>query len=377
MEELSYGISYFEPRETKLTLTIEKRETVDLKKTFLKEDSYAFEEVGFAGWLSVVTQNVPALVCSVAASAHPLWCDHTCFVTVFRPQQTQPVTWAEVKSIPISCCLQSLAVNPFNRDMFAAGTIAGDLYIWRYDSSDDGQPIKELFNDSTKAGSVMDMDFYKLSPYTDDVGLLTCHDDGKVCSWKVGKVVVPDKTVRFFDIKRQYPYSLQAICVAVGSEFYVGALDGTIMGPCMTSRVIDSSDGQHQDCVAEKFAKQRFTIVKLQRIAFKAKECLLSSDFSSEIHIYNLGDPIGIPIFSFRLPMLTDHYFILWQDYILIARPAGELKYLQYEGDKSGEIGNNLRGNPSCIAVSRMQNWLVTGSFEGRFQVFTIEKKED
>lgn len=267
-------------------------------------------------------------------------------------------------------------MNPYNRDIFAAGTIAGDLYVWLYNCMDTKEPVKELFADSSRCGTVMGMDFVQLSPHTEDYLLLTCHDDGNVCLWKVGKIVVLDKKVRLFNALKDEPYGLTAICAGYGSSFFLGTLDGTVLGPVTASRTIASDDGKHQDCVTEVFAKQNYTIIRLSKVIYKGTECLLSCDFSSELHFYDLNKMSGKPIIAFRLPLLSDQHSLLYEDYVFVARAGGELKYFKLEDTHNHAVDNNLHGKASCIVINRSQNWLVTGAFEGKFQVFEIAVEE-
>lgn len=366
--------SIYETGEEVPQLVINRHVLVDLKETFMVEDSLKFNEIGFAVWLNTVqSAKAPALACSIAAASHPDWCAHTCYVWIMRPQLTDPITWKEEKKLPVMCCLKTLVVNPFNRNMFAAGTISGDIYIWTYDCQNEDNPVKELFGESSRVGSVMDMDFYQLSPLTDDYVLLTCHDDGMVCSWKIGRIVVLDKKVRFFNANLDDIFPLTTICNIYGSNFFVGTLNGSILGPCTLSRTIDSTNGKHQDCVFEVYYKQSFSIIRLQKVLFRGTECIISCDYSSELRFYKTDNLFDKSIFEYRLPLLSDHQSLILDNYVVIARPGGEVFYFKLEEPGAYKVENTLRGPSSCIALSKNQKWLVTGSFEGKFQVFTVE----
>lgn len=367
-----------ESAEKEPVLTIKKYMVVDLGETFSTEESMTYDELGFAVWLNTPGgAAAPALACSISAAAHPEWCVHKCYVWIMMPQSTKPITWKEEEKLNVSCCLKSLVVNPYNRDMFAAGTILGDIFIWTFDPKKEHERVTLLFTGHSEAGVVMAMDFYQLSPLTDDYVLLTCHDDGSVVSWKVGKIVVMDRKVRFYDADPEIdmPHVLTAICNSYGSNFFVGTLNGTILGPCSMSRAVTSSDGKYQDCVAETYAKQFYTILRLERIVYKGTEYILSSDYYSELQMFKLGNLDGTPFMVYRLPKLTDHYSLVCNEYVIIARKGGELRYFKLELGKGGggTVENNLRGPPSCISMSRNQNWLVTGSYDGKFQVYSMD----
>lgn len=100
----------------------------------------------------------------------------------------------ELQTIPVKSCIESLSTNTFNRDIFAGGTVSGDLYLWSYETKGSTGRINEIFSDSTDFGSVMSMSWLKLNPMTNDYGLLSCHKEGTVLLWKIGKSVVKDKT---------------------------------------------------------------------------------------------------------------------------------------------------------------------------------------
>lgn len=162
----------------------------------MKEDTIEYVEKGVATWLSVGTQNAPVLATSVSGSVHSSWCDHSNIkVSIWVPNRTDPlrITWSDVKHIPVKSCIECLVVNPFSRDMFAAGTVSGDLYIWKY-KHNDPEVIEEIFSGSSQRGGVIGMDWIKIISMTNDSALLTCHNDGFVVMWKVGhNTAVKDK----------------------------------------------------------------------------------------------------------------------------------------------------------------------------------------
>lgn len=197
-EELNYGVTFVESVHRMSTLNIVKHQTLDPKSTNVTKDDASVEKIekGVATWLSVATQNAPTLITCVSAAVHENWCDHSNGqVCIWVPNRQDPlrITWALGKTIPIKACIECLIVNPFNRDVFAGGSITGDLYIWNYQYNNP-EIVHELFVGSSQCGGILGMDWIKTVSMTNDSALLTCHNDGYVVLWKVGhSTVVKDK----------------------------------------------------------------------------------------------------------------------------------------------------------------------------------------
>jgi WD repeat-containing protein 34 len=104
------------------------------------------------------------------------------------------ISWEEVKAISVKACIQSLKTNPFNKQMFAGGTVSGDLYIWCCENENNKELVNELFSESTQNGAIVGIDWVRMSSSNSSYGVLTCHDDGYVIVWKIGQACVRHKT---------------------------------------------------------------------------------------------------------------------------------------------------------------------------------------
>lgn len=312
--------------------------------------------------------NASVLAVSTSASSHRTWCEHLAQVSIWKPQRTQTlnVQWTEVHTIPIKACVQALQVNPFNRDMFAAGTVTGDFYIWRY-LYNEPNPIEELFADSSQYGGIVGIEFQSL-PVPQDYSCLTCHNDGFIIQWKIAKIVIKDKVMRAFNVTKNESLSPTAICSINSTDFVVGTVDGRLLR-CSTlhTKNLDT----HLDPVNETFGKQTFSITKLQLL----NEFLASCNASSEVHFYNLKTNSLHSVVKMPLP-LNQRIACFNLEYILAACLNGELLSLKVDGKEQEIIENNLRGNGSLIEFSRNRKWIITGAYDSKFQIFEAEMDE-
>lgn len=202
-EELSFGITeIFEMDDDYDDSTdrfvIRKHQDLILQNHDLEMDTNRKRNMGAAAWLSVLTRDAPLLVLA-SSSHHEAWCEHTfASITVFTPRRDSydSVQWIELCRNPVKTCIEALETNPFNKDMFAGGTVSGDVYIWHYELNlkNEQNSFSELFSETTDFGKVVDMAWIKLNQLTKDFGLLSCHSDGIVILWKVGKHIGKDKT---------------------------------------------------------------------------------------------------------------------------------------------------------------------------------------
>lgn len=172
---------------------------------------------GYACWLSVSTQNAPLL--AIASSySHEVWCNHSsAVVRVYQPvrnKMNNSVNYQELKTLAVKSCLNALVTNQHNKDMCAGGTFSGrislfsnkffiwlgkflphtgDLYVWKYEIRNDGGHMSELFSETSQFGTIVGITWMKANAMNQDYDLLTCHYDGVIVLWKIGKVMIKDK----------------------------------------------------------------------------------------------------------------------------------------------------------------------------------------
>lgn len=121
------------------------------------------------------------------------------------------VSYQELKTLPVKSCINAIVTNQHNKDIFAGGTFSGnrfsiifcslqygiaftgDLYIWKYEIRNDGGFVSEIFSDASQFGNIVGIAWMKANAMSQEYDLLTCHFDGVIVLWKVGKVLVKDK----------------------------------------------------------------------------------------------------------------------------------------------------------------------------------------
>lgn len=67
------------------------------------------------------------------------------------------------------------------------------MYVWKYEIRNDGGCIFELFSETSQFGTIVGITWMKGNAMNQDYDLLTCHFDGIIVLWKIGKVMVKDK----------------------------------------------------------------------------------------------------------------------------------------------------------------------------------------
>ncbi|XP_063705988.1 uncharacterized protein LOC134835068 [Culicoides brevitarsis] len=376
-EELNYGVTYVEADHTIKSLSVQKHQILEAKNSSEAEKV----EKGVATWLSVATQNAPTLVTSISAAVHESWCDHSAQIDIWIPNRSDPlrITWALGKSIPVKVCIESLAVNPFNRDIFAGGTITGDLYIWSYQYNNP-EIVSELFVGSSQCGGILGMDWIKTVSMSNDSALLTCHNDGFVVLWKVGhSTVVKDKIFRIQNHAKEQNHALTSICTVNSSDFILGTIEGQLL-MCSTSNAKQLPDEEKPlfDPFLTPFGKQTFSISKLQKIQYKERDCVASCDISGVVHVFGL-DSLMVenrePLVIIKIPLPLNQKITIWNEleFVLCAGANGQTTVLRTKDGGKEIVENNLRGNGTCIELTNNKNWLVTGAYDGKFQIFKVD----
>uniref|UniRef100_A0A182MPS3 WD repeat-containing protein 55 homolog n=1 Tax=Anopheles culicifacies TaxID=139723 RepID=A0A182MPS3_9DIPT len=416
-EELSYGMTpifdcndnLYEPseryrvcRHQEITL----RNLIPDHTTDDRNGSTAFH-VGAAAWLSILTRDAPLLVVACSPS-HEAWCDHfTSIITVFCPKRDRyggSVQWVELSSNPVKACIESLETNPFNRDMFAGGTVSGDVYIWHYEMNlrNERNSFAELHSETTDCGKVVDMAWTRYSVMSkSDYALLTAHSEGTVIQWRVGKTIVKDKI-----FKLNVPSAvgkaliLTQILATSNTEFVAGCDDGSLLlcsttqliplGMASTSeRSITSVVNGASSTVASagkvnffapgtiELKSHSFSVTSLQKIENRRQELLISCDLTGEVLFHDITDSINsTPTLIIKMPLPFKTRIVCTSDTEYIFSPTGN-GLLELYRIGSGKVDTvepslPLKGSPTLIKMSANGKWLITGTYNGTFILYSV-----
>ncbi|XP_050071938.1 uncharacterized protein LOC126559808 [Anopheles maculipalpis] len=415
-EELSYGMTpifdcndnlyesterYRVCRHQELTLRALLPDHMDEKK-----DGNAFR-VGAAAWLSILTRDAPLLV--VACSpVHDAWCDHfTSTVTVFSPKRDRyggSVQWVELSSNPVKACIESLETNPFNRDMFAGGTVSGDVYIWHYEMNlkNERNSFAELHSETTDCGKVVDMAWTRYNVMSkSDYALLTAHSEGAVILWRVGKTIVKDKV-----FKLNVPSTigkaliLTQILATSNTEFVAGCDDGSLL-LCSTTQLLplgaaSSSERSFTSAVNSssstastagkvnyfspgtiELKSHSFSVTSLQKIENRRQELLISCDLTGEVLFHDITDSINsTPTLIIKMPLPFKTRIVCTSDTEYIFSPSrnGLLELYRIGSGKVDTVEPSLplNGSPNLIKMSANGKWLITGTYNGTFILYSV-----
>lgn len=139
---------------------------------------------GIGVWLAVHTNNAPVLVVSTISPHDDDWCEHVDQYLILyipkRQQNSNILTWSEMKRVYVKACVKTMSTNPFNKSMFAGSTMDGDIYIWNYEQKVNSVEVAELHNDTLMHGYAVAMD------WSSEQTLLTAHSNGLVVQWRLG-----------------------------------------------------------------------------------------------------------------------------------------------------------------------------------------------
>ncbi|XP_035783458.1 uncharacterized protein LOC118461813 [Anopheles albimanus] len=350
---------------------------------------------GAAAWLSIVTRDAPllALACS---PAHEAWCDHfASVVTVFRPARDRygtSVQWVELCSNPVKSCIESLETNPFNRDMFAGGTVAGDVYLWHFELERKSS-FTELHSETTDCGKVVDMAWTRFNVMSKaDHALLSAHSDGTVILWRVGKSVTKDKIFKLAatpaSVGQGKAIILTRILATSNSEFVVGCADGSLL-LCSTTQLLplagsNATAGQgyggksnHFSPATVELKGHSFAVTSLQKIVNRRQELLISCDLTGEVFFHDITDTINsTPTLIVKMPLPFKTRIVCTNDAEFIFSPTGNGRLELYRIG-SGKVDTiepclPLNGTPNLIKMTANGKWLITGSYGGTFIIYSV-----
>ncbi|XP_058451956.1 uncharacterized protein LOC131430770 [Malaya genurostris] len=400
-EELSYGITEVYDENENLSEIgperpiIRKHQQLTLQKFLTDQNNTTKFNTGSATWLSIRTRDAPLLVVS-CSQQHEAWCEHTyASVTVFTPKRDSfdSVQWVELCSNPVKACIETLVTNPFNKDVLAGGTVSGDVYIWQYEQNlkNEQNSFAELFSETTDYGKVVDMAWMKPYPLSDDFGLLSCHTDGIVILWKVGKHIVKDKTLRFSaSSTSREDLLLTRILTITDSKFVIGADSGhirvcwvtqlTTVGQSVPGATVDSTVSNQRSLFTPSMVELKshsFAVTTLQNIENPNKKFLLSCDLTGEVYFHDTTDVMNSTpslIIKMSLPFKNRIFCTDDMRFILSPRDNGTLEVYNID-DGSREIIENseLIGRPSFIKTSANKKWIVTGPYDGAVTIYSMK----
>uniref|UniRef100_A0A182JZZ9 WD repeat-containing protein 55 homolog n=1 Tax=Anopheles christyi TaxID=43041 RepID=A0A182JZZ9_9DIPT len=360
--------------------------------------------VGAAAWLSILTRDAPLLVVACSPN-HAAWCDHvSSIVTVFSPKWDRyggTVRWNELSSNPVKACIESLETNPFNRDMFAGGTVSGDVYIWHYEMNlkVERNSFAELHSETTDCGKVVDMAWTRYNVMSkSDYALLTAHTDGTVILWRVGKTIVKDKI-----FKLSAPSAigktliLTQILATSNTEFVAGCDDGSLL-LCSTTQLIPlggtstagdrslNSSGVAANTAAKvnffspgtiELKCHSFSVTSLQKVENRRQELLISCDLTGEVLFHDITDSINsTPTLIIKMPLPFKTRIVCTSDTEYIFSPTGN-GMLELYRIGSGKVDTvepsvPLKGSPNLIKMSANGKWLITGTYGGTFIIYSV-----
>uniref|UniRef100_A0A182P783 WD repeat-containing protein 55 homolog n=1 Tax=Anopheles epiroticus TaxID=199890 RepID=A0A182P783_9DIPT len=360
--------------------------------------------VGAAAWLSILTRDAPLLVVACSPS-HAAWCDHvSSIVTVFSPRRDRyggSVQWVELSSNPVKACIESLETNPYNRDMFAGGTVSGDVYIWHYEMNlkVERNSFAELHSETTDCGKVVDMAWTRYNVMSkSDYALLTAHSEGTVILWRVGKSIVKDKIFKLSAPSvNGKALILTRILATSNTEFVAGCDDGSLL-LCSTTQLIPlgSTSGERTVGVNSSTAtstslgkvncfspgtlelkSHSFSVTSLQKIEKRRQELLISCDLTGEVLFHDITDSINsTPTLIIKMPLPFKTRIVCTSDTEYIFSPTGNglLELYRIGSGKVHTVEPSLpmRGSPNLIKMSANGKWLITGTYGGTFIIYSV-----
>ncbi|XP_055696326.1 uncharacterized protein LOC129797603 [Lutzomyia longipalpis] len=339
---------------------------------------------GAATWLSLATGGAPALALA-CTTIHESWCEHnTPNVMIFTPKrdfQGSGLCYTESHTIPVKSCIQILSTNTYSRDIFAGGTVLGDLYIWQQEQHHGRDSAKELYSGTTHSGEIVAMSWLKLRPGSLDVNLLTCHADGIVESWKILATmqVVHEKTFRISAKSQKFPSldhapSLRTITsIDDRSEFVIGTEDGRVI-LCSANQLSTIRGAKNvYDPVIADLEHHQFPVTSVQMITHGGKQLLASCDLTGEVFFHDILRSTE-PVVVLRMPLPFKNTIAIGKNLQFIVSPGefGSLEIFTASSGQKTSLDGNLRGKGNLLAISSNSEWIVTGVYEGNFNIYRI-----
>ncbi|GAB0089960.1 uncharacterized protein DMENIID0001_045890 [Sergentomyia squamirostris] len=382
-EELQMGISDCPSQVKKMEcpdnpLKINLVDSVQMKVNNLSNEKL---RKGAATWLSLATAGAPILAvsCIVDESEH-----NASDVVIFTPKRIdsrQPtITYIEHCTIPVKASIQILSTNPYDKNIFAGGSVSGDLYVWHQETHPNQQiNVNELFCRGTHYGAIVDMAWLRFT--FKDVILLTCHEDGIVESWKIlpNMQVVHEKSLK---IRNKSPSMQNASLKAIipindRCEFVLGTEDGRVI-LCSASQVSTIRGVKNAfDPVITDLESHQFAISSLHLIKQANRDLLASCDIAGHIFFHDvMTSKSSDPIVTYKIPLPFNSNIIIGKNLEFIIWPgkSGTLEIFTTSSGKKSLIEGNAKGKGTLIAGTNSSEWIVTGVYEGIYYIYRIAK---
>ncbi|KAL5290407.1 hypothetical protein ACFFRR_010020 [Megaselia abdita] len=316
---------------------------------------------GHALWLSLYASDVPVLALTSSGS-HENWCRHlNQWIKVFIPKREagkDTLIFTEAKQISLNACIQTLSRNPFNKDVFAGGTISGDIFIWKFKNDYKSVDVEEIGSHSvTEAPNALD--------WLDETHLIGCLDNSQVVIWKVSKEIIQES---LFSVQKKDKAKLTVIVALTRTQFVVGTDKGDVIHCILTPS---------QDSVETVVLKKhKFAVTHISKVTVQGNLAVYSCDLNGELFVHDLYKTDKDPELILNIPLPYKTTFCTSKDGETVFCPSedGGLDIYRLKNGLLKTVNGNLQGKGNCIKRSDNGNWFVTGIYNGYFQIFKLDE---
>ena len=336
-------------------LKIEEYQDIELKHLFTSSKNFSEDDLGkgAATWLSVSTQDSPVLALSCSSKSDD---QNMSFVVVFEPRRSKTnakIYWHELVSIPVKEPIDFLATNSYDRDMFAGGSSAGDIYVWTYrnmPSRDDEQRVTEIFSKASE-DSIVALTFLSNNR------LLCCQNDGSIIVYKVvsKQSTIVDKIMKIEPRNIKDPLITNVTSIAEAEDdFVLGLLGGSLLY-CSTNQLMPQ-EGIFNPIVRE-LQSHDFAISSLRHCYHNGKSYIISCDLSGAIFFHEIEDNLERrPKLVIKLPLPLKSTIAVRKNLKHIFSPLdkGSLEVFKTESNvRETVIEGKLPGSGNIIELSK------------------------
>lgn len=156
----------------------------------------------------------------------------------------------------------------------------------------------EQFSESSHCGSVISITWLKINAISTEFDVLTCHVDGVVILWRIGKQMVKDK---IYNIKSRHSRNelarLTTIVAISNTDFLVGTEEGSVELCSLTQALPIGGAKNLLDPVVSELEGHRFAVSSLFKASFQNRLIIVSCDVSGEVY-FRYADEVS-QIYSF------------------------------------------------------------------------------